>query len=237
MVDMFRKKPILRYQPLLESFPNSLTPAKNKIPTWYKEILKWKNNEMFSMQDGFQHTVKQCMPFLDSLTTGYTINLPYDIYVTNNAGFPWISWKSTDDDFFPSSRPEVSNKNLVPHEFYPTEYTWKFCVAYQVPKGYSCLITHPLNRYDLPFQTLGGIVDGEMIFSGTGNVPFYIKKGFEGIIPQGTPIAQLIPFHQQNWSSKIEKGLSKIAKDHETQSLLLITGWYKKTFWTRKKYD
>jgi hypothetical protein len=71
----------------------------------------------------------------------------------------------------------------------------------------------------------------------TGNVPFYIKKGFEGIIPQGTPIAQLIPFRQENWSSKKTKGLVFLSNQDKSKSLSLINGWYKKTFWTRKKYD
>ena len=232
-----KKKPVLRYQPLLNSFLNSLTPAKDKIPIWYKEIPKWKNNEIFSMEDGFQHTVKQCMPFLDSLTTGYTINLPYDIYVKDNNGVPWITWKSDDDDLFPSSRPNVSSKNLVPHEFYPTEYTWKFCVAFQIPKGYSCLVTHPLNRYDLPFITLSGILDGGMIYPGTGNVPFYIKKGFQGIISQGTPVAQIIPFRQEKWKSKIEKDFLKNGQIMKESSLFSIFGWYKKNYWIKKEYQ
>ena len=71
------------------------------------------------------------------------------------------------------------------------------------------MITHPLNRNDLPFITISGIVDGNFAISADGNVPFYIKNNFEGIIPQGTPIAQLIPFYRQNWFFKIKKGLVK----------------------------
>jgi hypothetical protein len=99
------------------------------------------------------------------------------------------------------------------------------------------LFTHPLNRHDLPFTTLSAIIDGGLIMSGNGDVPFYIKKNFEGIIPQGTPIAQVIPFRQENWQSKKTKGLFKKGEQHYNKSSSLIFGWYKKTFWTRKKYD
>jgi hypothetical protein len=39
-------------------------------------------------------------------------------------------------------------------------------------------------------------------FSVAGNIPFFIKEGFTGIIPKGTPIAQIIPYERQEWISK-----------------------------------
>jgi len=70
-----------------------------------------------------------------------------------------------------------------------------------------------------------------------GNLPFYIKDGFEGIIHKGTPIAQIIPFRQENWKSIKSVGLVEEGERHGKASASLILGWYKKTFWTRKKYD
>jgi D-serine deaminase-like pyridoxal phosphate-dependent protein len=62
-------------------------------------------------------------------------------------------------------------------------------------------------------------------------------SGFEGIIPQGTPIIQLIPYRQENWTHKKTEGLLKKSNQHMLKTSSLIYGWYKKTFWTRKKYD
>lgn len=232
---MFRKKAILKYESAIDVYPNIITPAKNHIPEWYKQVPRWKNNEIFEFGKGFNITIKHCMPFLDSLTSGYMIVLPNDLYVKNNNGSPFITWNNA--DFPPKSRNEVADLNLVPTGHHPTEFTWQTGVANSIPLGYSMLLTHPINRYDLPFTTLTGIVDGGLVMTPTGSIPFYIKDGFEGIIPQGTPIAQLIPFRQENWSSKITKGLTKIAKQHDKKTNSLISGWYKKTFWTRKKYD
>jgi hypothetical protein len=89
----------------------------------------------------------------------------------------------------------------------------------------------------LPFTTLSGIVDGGLVMNPIGNLPFYIQEGFEGVIPQGTPIAQVIPFPQKNWTSKKTKGLVKKSLEHNNKGLSLFEGWYKKNFWTRKKYD
>ena len=235
MIDMFRKKPVLQYESAVEVYPNIITPAKNHVPEWYKKIPKWKNNEMFEVGKGFNVTVKQCMPFLDSLTSGYMIVLPNDLYVKNNNGSPFITWNLA--EFPPKSRDNSVDLNLVPTGHSPTEFVWQTGVANTIPLGYSVLITHPINRHDLPFTTLTGIVDGGLIMQPTGNIPFYIKEGFEGIIPQGTPIAQLIPFLQENWSSKKTKGLVILSNQDKFKSSSLISGWYKKTFWTRKKYD
>jgi hypothetical protein len=232
---MFKKKPILQYESAIEVYPNIITLAKDHIPEWYKKIPRWNNNEMFELEKGFNITIKHCMPFLDSLTTGYMIVLPNDIYVKNNNGSPFITWPSA--EFPPKSRNEVADLNLVPTGHHPTEFTWQTGVANTIPLGHSMLLTHPINRYDLPFTTLTGIVDGGLVMNPTGSIPFYIKDGFEGIIPQGTPIAQLIPFRQENWIHKKTKGLVKKSIEHNSKGTSLIYGWYKKTFWTRKKYD
>jgi hypothetical protein len=92
-------------------------------------------------------------------------------------------------------------------------------------------------RLDFGTDTISGIVDGGFVTNPTGFLPFYIKEGFEGIIPQGTPIAQIVPFRQENWSSKIIKGLLSVGKKQGDQGKAVLTGWYKKTFWRRKNYN
>jgi hypothetical protein len=235
MIDMFRKKPVLEYESAIEVYPNIITPAKTHVPEWYKKIPKWKNNEIFEIGKGFNITVKHCMPFLDSLTAGYMIVLPHDLYVKNNNGAPFITWNIT--DFPPIARQELASSDLVPTGHHPTEFVWQSGVSNTIPIGYSMLFTHPLNRYDLPFTTLSGVVDGGLVMNPRGQIPFFIKEGFEGIIPQGTPIIQLIPYRQENWTHKKTKGLLKESNEHNLKTGSLIYGWYKKTFWTRKKYD
>jgi hypothetical protein len=236
MIGMFKKKPILSYEPFLKHYQNSIVPSKSLIPEWYKKIPQWHDNEMFNKQRGFTPTVKQCLPFLDSLTLGYLITLPYDIFVKNDDGVPLITWTEGVKNP-PRSRPITAHEKIVPAGHSSLEFTWNYCVSYVVPKGYSILFTHPINRHDLPFTTISGVIDGDMTMSAHGNVPFYIKQNFEGIIEQGTPIAQLIPFRQENWKSVKTKGLCEVGDMNNSASTALIRGWYKKTFWTRKKYD
>jgi hypothetical protein len=37
------------------------------------------------------------------------------------------------------------------------------------------------------------------------NSPFVIEENFEGIIPKGTPMFQVIPFKRENWEMEISE--------------------------------
>ena len=238
MINMFRKKPVFEYESQENYTDNSILPAKKFVPDWYKKIPKWEDNTIYKMNRGFGRTVKLCVPFLDALTTGYMICLPYDVYIKNNDGAPFLSTPDgVESNDAPHWRPKVAHEKIVPTGCFPYEYTWNYCIAYTLPIGYSALATHPLNRHDLPFITLTGIIDGGVVMNSNGQFPFYIKQGFEGLIPKGTPIIQLIPFRQEDWKSKKRIGLIQEGRKHNFLASNVISGWYKKTFWTRKKYD
>ena len=54
-----------------EVFPQ---PSKLNIPLWYRELT----------HSVYTKNIKGCMPFLDTLTTGYTIKMPVDYYIGHN---------------------------------------------------------------------------------------------------------------------------------------------------------
>lgn len=231
------KKTVIEYESAIKEYPDSIISAKKHIADWYKKIHKWKNNETFSVPGGFIPTVKQCVPFLEAMTVGYMVTLPYDLYVKEINGVPYLSWKFINEENQPSWRNEPADLNIVPAGHYPTEYIWNFCVSFVIPKGYSVLITHPLNRNDLPFTTLSGIVEGGFVTQHGGKYPFYIKQGFEGIIPQGTPMAQMILFRNENWESKKTKGLLEKGQSNRIAAGHIISGWYKKIHWQKRNYN
>jgi hypothetical protein len=109
-------------------------------------------------------------------------------------------------------------------------------LALSLPKGYSCIIMHPLNRHDLPFLTLSGIVDADSMLH-NGSIPFYIKEDFEGLIKAGTPILQVIPFKRESWKIVEKRGLFEKAAVNGKRSLNYTYGWYKKFSWNKKEYN
>jgi hypothetical protein len=73
---------------------------------------------------------------------------------------------------------------------------------------------------------------------GTGNMPFFMKRNFSGNIPAGTPIAQLIPIKREEWVSELGNDQDKQkANQQNFDSRRVFSGFYKKNFWERKKYE
>ena len=63
--------------------------------------------------------------------------------------------------------------------------------------GWSLLVIHPVNREELPFRTLYGVIEAEVPRSALARLPaMWIDPEFEGILPRGTPIAQCIPIQR-----------------------------------------
>lgn len=232
---MFNKKPILKYESAIKSYPNSIQTATSKIPEWYKKIPKWQNNEITDTRKGMKPSVKACPPFLDALSCGYIVTLPFDLYVDKVNESPYVMWK--DPAFYVDWRERPADGNVVPAGHYPMEYTWKTFTSWEVPKGYSMLVTHPLNRHDLPFTTLSGIIDGGFALPSNGSIPFYIKKDFIGLIEQGTPIMQIIPFKQEKWNLEQTEGLVQEGVLNAEASQLKFLGWYKQNIWNKKSYQ
>ena len=215
-------------------------PATNHVPKWYKSdklFTNGHNDFMKSHKDQADGTYKLCIPFVDALTAGYMFVAPCDIIVSNNSkdGYaPILQWKV---DFIPLDRQDSESLGSLPtpHDHNPTSFRWATDWQVITPDGYSLWITHPSNRYDLPFTTMNGFVDtdrhpSKLLF------PFFIKNGFEGIIPEGTPIAQVIPVKRDIWKSeKMDYDVSTNFIDRNIMKINMIRA-YKNKFWSKKEY-
>jgi hypothetical protein len=74
----------------------------------------------------------------------------------------------------------------------------------QAPEGYALLVTHPVNRCDLPFTTLTGLVDCDRYYDNWIHFPAqWHNDRFEGVLKRGTPIAQIIPVRRDTWTSSV----------------------------------
>jgi hypothetical protein len=239
---MKRKKIILR--PLsynTELTTPAPTPARTEIPKWYKDIPKYVNN---GFADGIKNpfktkTVKPCIPFLDSITSGYLLKLPYDIFCTFDAhGNRAITWGDGNFETISRHSMEQIGKYPIPVGYEQDIFKFNTTWGIQTPKGFSSLYMHPLGGFDLPFYSLHGIVDSDVFWKNI-NIAFTLKKDFEGVIPQGTTIAQVIPIKRESWYSEVKKW-NEDGYDPQLENLRLGTmasGWYKNNSWTKKEYD
>lgn len=220
----------------IEIFPEPL-PIIKTLPKWYKDFPKFLKNE-----NQKHMTVKSCVPFFDALTMGYTFTTPCDIefYVEDNT----IKHKVLDERFIDFIGPRSPMPGFADLDgFYEEHFYWLPAWSVQLPEGYSALYVHPLNRFELPFMTTNGIIDNDKI-SIPGQLPFFLKKNFKGIVPKGTPIVQIIPFKRENW---VSENIKLDAKSHElrmqesTSKYKNIEGTknsvYRYSDWEQKRYE
>jgi hypothetical protein len=233
----------IKFTPVVTNYEGRLTvpePGVRHVPEWYKGLAKFdESNDERTLHpenhigtDGAVVSTKQCPPFLDAMTGGYMYVLEDDLYVDlDEDGKPTLSWKN--DLLLIDKRPTVDM--AISNEFHPIHYGWRMNWYYETPPGYSILVTHPMNRLDLPFQTLSGIIESD-IWGLPVFTAFFLKRNFRGVIPKGTPIFQMFPFKRDNWEQEV------IATDEELDRHELLAedrrssihGHYKKTTWRRK---
>jgi hypothetical protein len=234
----------------IEKFVPMPKPAKFYIPDWYKESAPFFNydNNSYSNKLSFKEaglpnsTFKKCMPFFDTLSFGYIQETWCDIFIErkNQELYYHYSFTLDKDNPIISTRPITSIAKMpIPTEFSDIFFHWSRVWNPVLPKGYSCLITHPLNRDDLPFRCFSGIIDSDKYFL-DGKVGFFIKEDFTGLIPKGTPMYQIIPFKRDSWESKKinlkNNILTKVEKQRYNIKSIFLDG-YKKQYWNKKIFN
>lgn len=204
-------------------------PASKHIPDWYKKIESYISPD--SKTGGMGNaggTIKKCMPVFDAITAGYLLFTPADIYVSQVEGRPHYEWPSLNLlQFHPIQ--QASNHPLNNGFDYPK---WMNPWVIQTPKGYSTLFTQPFHHKSI-FTILTGIVDTD-IYTNAVNFPFVLNDPlFTGLIPAGTPMAQVIPIKRDNW--KLTYGETNHKKIGIRLRSKIVDG-YKHLFWQRKLY-
>jgi hypothetical protein len=239
------KKKVVKFFRELElqgaEFLDKPKPAKAYIPQWYK------NSESYSDDDhphfhgngevGITNAgLKKCIPFLDGMIYGYMLETAMDIVVElDDNESPLLSWGATPKPLAERFG-KVGSSIPRPSGHHQNHYAWQLPFGFKTPNGYSCMITHPLNRFDLPFTTTSGIMDSDKYSSG-GFIPFFLRKDFEGIIPAGTPYAQLIFIKRDSWKSIEDQELAKNAKKLRWKTRRVHSGYYKNNAWERKSFE
>jgi hypothetical protein len=205
-------------------------PASKLIPEWYKNTDSYANIGGINKLDPKNETnatIKKCMPVFDAVSSGYILKTPMDLLVQqeideNGNKYPYYRWPTSPGLEF---HPKEQAKNYFLHKDSQAPVP-KFMNDWLIvtPKGYSCLFISPIH-HDIPFVTLSGVVDTDS-YKSLINFPFMLKDlSFEGLIPAGTPMIQIIPFKRDNWKMNISDD-PKFIKYHEKDGYTLRTTFY-----------
>ena len=199
---------VLTFIPISENLYLQPKRAVEMIPEWYKSLPA--TDYLTKYADKKDLTIKRCVPVLDTFTAGYFLTTKYDYYFSYDGEKEESKWTGPSvtvdhhSDGKMISHHEITQLGEMPFppEFIKYAFKWNSPWVVKTPPGYSCIFTQPLNRPDLPFYSLTGIVDTDSYFQPV-LFPFFMKNNFEGKIPAGTPIVQIIPFKRDDWKMEI----------------------------------
>jgi hypothetical protein len=219
-------------------------PVIKTIPEWYinadRHYKHPQTGEHVIGPDGGKIvTWKGCPAIYDIMGSGYVYKTPCDIeFFINHKGETDVKVHDPNYQDFCTKRDPLPQFRH-PDGYSEQHFAWWADWAVEVPEGYSVLYTTPLNRYELPFITTNGIIDNDKV-NLPGTMPFFLIKGFTGVIPAGTPYAQLIPFKRENWESTViieppeilyEKNMKNAEKYRVPDG-----GIYQREVWERRTY-
>jgi len=222
-------------------------PIIKTLPDWYRKADRFHMDpiagEPLEAPDGSgkSPTFKACPAVFDVMGSGYAYKTPCDIEFFEDASGN-IHAKVLDaqyKDFLQDRMP--MHQFVHPQGYHEKHFAWWADWAVELPEGYSALYTQPLNRFELPFLTTSGIIDNDKVHL-PGTMPFFILKGVTGILPAGTPYAQIIPFKREHWESEFDVSLTQpemLAKNQANIAKYRKPdgGIYQKEIWERRKYE
>jgi len=221
-------------------------PIKSNVPDWFKKIKHVIH----------KRTVKGCMPFMDTLLTGYLLKLPLDIYLEHNVYNNGERETSVSTGLmghisnFTNSLNINKAKEMHPiHQLEGSPYVQKNKTlpiqkilnpwTIKTPPGYSCLFVPPLNNADDRFSIIPGIVDTDS-FPAEINFPYIINGDkypvLKTLIKMGTPYVQIIPFKRESWKMKIGEVPDSRMLTNRFVAAVQLFETYKNKWWHKKSW-
>ena len=181
-----------RCDPALSDHLPKPFPARGALPDWLRAMPAKASSEIHGREI---RTVKQCPPFVDAMTYGVMIPLPCDVTVERGT-FAWV-WDIPEPATPGHPRAPLSFHVAAQFAGAPfargEQAALKFNSFWtiELDEGWSLFATHPVNRDDLPFRLITGLVDADGFHDGGINFPaVWTQPEFSGVLPKGTPVAQ-----------------------------------------------
>lgn len=212
-------------------------PSTEYIPQWYKDAKSYigpENKKAPSIDNTPYGTIKRCMPIWDMMTAGYIIETPFDIYVRQTPTGPFFQW---------GEMKALTFQTIEQYQNHPYSRDINYAVRIEIPwsiktpPGWSIMVIEPQHHEPGPITCVSGIVDTDD-FSLPFNMFLKLRDpNFEGMIPAGTPLVQVIPFKRENWTSELggEKERNKFKVD-SYKFVRVFFDRYKNFWWKRKVY-
>jgi hypothetical protein len=229
---------IFRCDPALSDYLPRPILARSALPDWLRAMPAKARSEIHGREI---RTVKQCPPFIDAMAYGVLIRLPCDITVDRGS----FSWDWNVPEPLTSGHPRAPLSFHVPAQFPDAPFARQGQAAIkfnsfwtiELEPGWSLFATHPVNRDELPFRLISGLVDSDRFHDGGINFPaIWMQPDFCGVLPKGTPVAQCFAVLRAAPQLEFERfdEAHKAAYAKTVTEVLSTPGVYRKRFRARR---
>lgn len=242
-----KKQQIIKFYPFSEKildFAPEPKPASKYMPEWYRQQPGLiDTGETLATTGQPASTVKKCLPIFDTITAGYVIVAPVDIYLDATDPeklvyqIPATMSQFKAEIFAYHDRRQYSHMPLDENVYHKDLLRiMPFWVVGTSP-GYSALFTNPFYRDSSPITALSGIIDTDG-YPSDGHLSFTVEKDFKGVIKQGTPLVQIIPFKREDWKMEIvdAEESEKFLRKNRMRLRSTFNNGYKNKFRSPKEY-
>ena len=258
-VDSVSEKKIIFWSDDVTDYPAPV-PAASAIPEWWRKTKSYGAFKSYSKTDekeinvnsgGDNATIKRCVPVLDSMSMGYLVLTPAEMYVEPKHVHTTENKDGPTQDFsmvYPRRHERIDHHpwgQASKHPYATQQPLAKVFVPWRValPEGYSLIMTEPLNNPSPHWSLVSGVMDSDVLFPKLNFMISMKEEKFTGIVPMETPIAQLIPFKREKWSSVVIDDAAKSGPQEDSRKRMLdsrlakvFSGAYKKFFWSKKDF-
>lgn len=216
----------------LSAFPHP-RPAQKILPEYFARM---KPQSSAHPKSG---TVKRCVPFLEAASAGFIIPLWADCLVTardNNLHIEFSENLPMETSLSPHGFEQIRGHPLEKKPYGNIPVKWHNPWGIETAKGWSVLITSPLNHLEARFKILDGVVDTDTYYNQV-NFPFLWTGGDgEFFIKRGTPLAQVIPFQRTDCHHSVV--VEDTIRRKKTNAMLgtLMRHGYRSLFWHKAKH-
>jgi hypothetical protein len=234
--------------PSMSGFIDPPSPITKTNLKWWNSITMQYNPELGRGEEPSPYvkkhraggTARACPAIADAISHGYVMYSGIDLYfdaTTEDLKAQRVLDVPLDDKgnyiLYRNDAWQTNDILHTPVGFHPQTFKLDPMYAVRTDPGYSIIITSLFYRDDLPWRFMDAIVDTDT-FTIYDHISFWVRDGFKGVIKQGTPMFQVIPFKREEFHMVMEP-LNKDKYMSQANGVSsTFTQGYKKHFWKRK---
>ena len=183
--------------------------AKSCSPDWWKKMKVFQHDRGKRIQ-----TIRACPAMDDWLKSGWYILANRDMEVVVQNGYTYTQehpYTNEKYDEVKGKRQSMASPSHPAQQFGhsfsylgedgPVKDAFKMRNAWNIitPPGYSCFYLDPFLFQNNHFATWQGVIDTDdfNVNQDNSQIIFYPKVDYSFVIPEGTPLVQIIPFKRE----------------------------------------